>query len=546
MVNRLIKPFLLFFSITIPLCGYGCTSPHDGVMGQAQENLQSIERLIYYQPQLVEQSVDSLAHQMAAQDDHSLTGQMAFLCAFMEYHKGNIEQAATYLEKSLVDYTLQRNRMGQAKCYMLLGFIAEGAGFYEQAKINFYHTINLLVDRPCKERGLAYLGVARCKKNLNDSFSAESAVGIFELEATGEREFQLYADFSTFIFGVQDAEAVTKLKQTARAFLNLGLLNNAANAYKQLSLHYMEINRLDSAMSFIDQAIALYDDKYSQVSLVPGFYQNKGILYRRQGNLTMARESYTKALSLYDAYGKIGMRYYALKGLSEVEALEGNYQSALSYQTDAFNSYKLDQSKEKQFMGKVAELDLKILEMNRRMEDVKHKIMQLLALVFVLSACFLAAFMFVKNRNQKRVAREQERIRNYQNMLIMQGEKKMMAEKMQTTPRQVEIPITASMGMDNFCDCYRETIGQVAMDFPSLSKNETIYAVMFALNLSSDIIAEMQNIQPDTLRKVRQRIRLKLTREADIPADANVPLEAYFLAYIQQKLGVGQTAMVSQ
>lgn len=546
MANRLIKPILYFFSLTVLLCGYGCTSPRDGVMGQAQENLQAIERLIYYRPQLVEQSVDSLAHLLAGQGHHPYKGQMAFLCAFIEYHKGNIEQAAAYLEKSLVDFSRLRNRMGQAKCYMLLGFMAEGVGFYEQAKINYYHTINLLVDRPCKERGLAYLGLARCKKNLNDSFSVESTVGISELEATGEREFQLYADFSTFIFGVQDAEAVTKLKQTARAFLDLGLLNNAANAYKQLSLHYMDNNRLDSAMSFIDQAIALYDDKYSQVSLVPGFYQNKGILYRRQGNLAMARESYSKALSLYDAYGKIGMRYYALMGLSEVEALEGNYQRAFSYQTDAFNSYKLDQLKEKQFMGRVAEMDLKMLEMNRRMEDVKNKIWQLVTILIVLSACFLAVFMFVRNRNQKRVAREQERIRNYQNMLIMQGEKKMMAEKMQTAPRQVEIPITADMGMDNFCDCYRETIGQVALDFPSLSKSETIYAVMFALNLSSDIIAEMQNIQPDTLRKVRQRIRQKLTREADIPADANVPLEAYFLAYVQQKLGVGQTAMVSQ
>ncbi|MGV8829620.1 MAG: hypothetical protein ACWA6U_15045 [Breznakibacter sp.] len=527
------------------LCGYGCTSPHDGVMRPAQENLQAIERLIYYQPQLVEQSVDSLAHLLAGQGHHPLKAQMAFLCAFMEYHRGNIVQAATYLEKSLVDFTRQQNGMGQAKCYMLLGFMAEGAGFYEQAKINYYHTINLLVDRPCKERGLAYLGVARCKKNLNDSFSVESAVGISELEATGDREFQLYADFSTFIFGVQDAEVVTKLKQTARAFLDLGLLNNAANAYKQLSLHYMENNRLDSAMSFIDQAIALYDDKYSQVSLVPGFYQYKGILYRRQGNLAMARESYTKALSLYDAYGKIGMRYYALMGLSEVEALEGNYQGAFSYQTDAFNSYKLDQLKEKQFMGRVAEMDLKMLEMNRLMEDVKNKTMQLVAIIIVLLACFLVVFMFVRHRNQKRVAREQERIRNYQNMLIMQGEKKMMAEKMQTSPRQVEIPITADMGIDNFCDCFRETIGQIALDFPLLTKSETIYAVMFALNLSSDIIAEMQNIQPDTLRKVRQRIRQKLKLEADIPADAEVPLEAYFLAYVQQKLGVRQTAMVS-
>ncbi len=160
-----------------------------------ENELEQIEYDLHFYSQQAEIKLDSIIQNFSPQMKDEFDGQLAFLSGLLEYKKGNIDSSLTLLDKSLIKSLHQDNVKIQAKSQMVLGWIAEGTGFWEQAKINYYITIQLLNNTSYKETGWAYLGVARCKKNLKEPFYEEAEQGIRILKEIGKKELVLYADY---------------------------------------------------------------------------------------------------------------------------------------------------------------------------------------------------------------------------------------------------------------------------------------------------------------------------------------------------------------
>ncbi|MBI9063134.1 MAG: hypothetical protein JEZ14_14220 [Marinilabiliaceae bacterium] len=450
----------------------------------------------------------------------------------MAYHKGEMDSALVYLEKALISWTQQEEFLGQAKCHLILGWISEGAGFWEQAKGDYCKTIQLTQSANCKETGLAYLGIARCKQILKESVRDEIEMGISCLRATGKKEFALYADFSGFMFGDKNEEAANHLKSVADEYMSLKLGNNAASVYKLLARYCMNQGQLDSSKEFLDKAIGIYDESYSQISLMPGLKQFKGVLFFQEKDYEQSRQSLLESIKWYDKLGKEGQKYFAYKYLYRIDTLQGNYQRAIYYQSRAFESFKTARYKEKQLMAKVAEVDVKVLLMRQTIDRLEYTnkmngILYCSAIVLILLV-LLVIFQLIRGRYRNEQQREQERTRQFQNLLVGLGEKRLLQQRIAESSDVISSdPVLSASLSDDFSVCYIETIREFGRSFSQLSDTEIRYAVMFALNLSGDVISEIQNVQMAAIRKVKQRIRQKLELDNDRS------LELYFQQFLK-------------
>lgn len=505
--------FQILSILSILLILFGCAE-HSNKKG-INDELLTIEEQIYYYPHLIEGQVDSLKVLMSKDTTHLQVGQVAFLCGFMEYHKGNMDSSICFLEKSVLTYTRKNDVMGQAKCYLLLGWIAEGAGFWEQAKANYYKTIQLTGDINIKENGLAWLGIARCKQILKEPQHDDAGKGITYLKSTGKKVFSLYADFSAFMFGEQNETAAEQLKTVALEYLDLGLGNKGASTYKLLARYYLHQGQLDSAQSQIDKAITNYDGRYKRSCLLPGLYQMKGVIYFFQKDYESSRQYLVKSVEKYHKQGRENLAYYGYKYLMRLDTLQGSYRQAVYHQTKAFHCYQEMQKKEKQLMARVAEVDMNVLSLQQTIEQLVYRslvshIVYGCLIVLVLVAGFIF-FQLMRQKYQKKQHRARERSLQLQNLLVGLGEKRLLDQSAASEIDQGQEGDWRSGPLqDEFKECYLETIRLFAKDFPQLSETEVRYAVMFALDLSAEIIAELQNVQIATIRKVKQRIRQKV------------------------------------
>ncbi len=514
---------LLFLIVTS--CFASCVFEQRGKDSDRQ--LLAIENQIYYYPHLVEQQVDSLKLLLRSFELHPHSGQIAFLCGFMDYHRGEMDSALIYIEKGLISYTRESNPEGKAKCNLLLGWIAEGAGYWEQAKTNYYKTIQLTNDDCTKENGLAWLGIARCKQAIKDPIDGEVKKGIKYLKSCGIKEFLLYVDFASFMFNEQNEEAATHLKNVAKEYLSMGLNNNASTTYKWLSKYYLHHGQYDSAQCQIDKAIDNYDETYTGSFMLPGFYQMKGVIYFYQKDYNVSRQYMLKSLNGYKKHKKENLSYYAYKYLFRVDTLQGDYKQAIFHQSKALYYNNAMQKKEKQLMSKIAEVDLGVLLLQQNIDELTYdnKINHMIYSVFIIIVfgVMFIVFQFMQYRHREKQHRERERAIQLQNILVGLGEKRLLQKKGDSAHVHF-----ASLS-DEFAECYMETIRLFTKDFPQLTDTEVRYAVMFALDLSAEVISEIQNVQTTTMRKVKQRIRQKLELQS---LDS---VEQYFQNHLELK-----------
>lgn len=520
----------ILFCLLIILLGCGSDS---GIQNTSSDLvLHQIEEQIYYYPHLIKTQIDSLETLLYTDDSHPHLGQIAYLCGFMAYHKGEMDSALVYLEKALITWTQQEELLGQAKCHLLLGWIAEGAGFWEQAKGDYCKTIQLTQATNCKETGLAYLGIARCKQILKEPVQDEFERGISCLRATGKKEFALYADFSGFMFGKKNEEEANYLKSVAKDYLHLKLRNKASSVYKLLARYYMDQGQIDAAHKQIDKAIVVYNDVFPRSSLMPGLLQFKGMLFFLQKDFEQARHLLQESIDGYAGLGKENLTYYGYNYLYQIDTLQGNYQGALHYQTKTFDCFKETQRKEKQLMAKVAEVDVKVLLMRQTIDRLEYSnsmnIILYSSAFGLILLVLLIIFQLIRGRHRNEQRREQERTRQFQNLLVGLGEKRLFQQRIAESSEVISSdPVLSASLSDDFSTCYIETIREFGKSFSQLSDTEIRYAVMFALNLSVDVITEIQNVQIAAIRKVKQRIRQKLELDNDRS------LELYFQQFLK-------------
>lgn len=132
-----------------------------------EKELAVVEEKLYFYPGEGEAKLDSLIKILPESKFNKYAGEINFLKGVLAYKKAEVDSSIFYLERALLDFVNDEDKVYQAKSQLVLGWLAERIGYWDQAKINFYKVIELVDKKNPRELGLAYLGIARCNLYLN-------------------------------------------------------------------------------------------------------------------------------------------------------------------------------------------------------------------------------------------------------------------------------------------------------------------------------------------------------------------------------------------
>ncbi len=515
----------LYLSICLLIA---CFLPNE-LIGQNNYNatLKAIEEKVYYYPQQAERMLDSLLQQRPIEIENDHRGDLNFLQGFIAYHKGEMDSALNHLETALMTFISQEKPKGQGKCYLLMGWISEGDNYLEQAKIYFYETIRLLNNQPGANTGLAYLGIARCKKILNETFSDDLNKGVEYLNTVGEVEFSLYAQFTYLMFNVNELGSTQKLLEVADSYLKIGLDNKVPNVYKILASYYRQIKKPDSALIYVDKAIRSFDNSYPGESLIPALHQLKGNIFYAQKDFENARKQYLLSLKLYESHGQMSHSFYAYHGLYNLDLKGGNYKGAVENLAKV-NKYRNQANiNQKQRMAKMIETTARVDLLNEQVLKFKKQKQRLFFSLALLSAIIVIILLIVFFKGREKKQKRKSLNADFQSLMALYNERLRAIELLENNREDLLKYQDEHLSARNIDDLYPELFRLIYENFNKLSKTELDYALMFTMDFPENEIAKLQNIQQPSIRKVKQRIREKLN------LDSNIDLHSYFKAHLK-------------
>lgn len=480
-----------------------------------ESSLKNIEEKMYYYPPQAEKMLDSLLLQHSVVNEKKYKGELTFLKGFLEWHKGDIDSSMNLINSALITFIKQKNTIGQANCYLLMGWSSTNDNYFEQAKIYFYKTIKLLNNKPVAKVGIAYLDISFCKKQLKEPYKDDLNKGVKYLEQTGKVEFQLYAKYQKINDNIKNPGIIKQLNEIAEKYQSLELNNSASGVYKAMAIRYFYKQNPDSAFIYLDKAISVYDNKYPQASLIPSMHQIKGGVYLMQNDFKTARKEFMKSLNFYKTHKQLIRSYYVYNALSLLDKKEQNYKSSLKNLLLA-NKYKerLD-IKEKQRMSKGLEISTYVFLLNEDILKSKKQNQLLLFLLLMFSVVGIIVFLLVTMKTRKKRYKIDVLKAKFQASIVSYQDKLKMIEFVKDKEVNQEEFIKQCSSGKKLKEIYPKLYSQVCIIFNNLSHSECNYALMFALYISEEDICEFNNIQQSSIRKVKQRIRKKLDLNID-------------------------------
>ena len=492
------------------------------------KELINIEEKLYFYPEEGEKMLNQLISNPKVNEAEKYQGHLNFLSGVLAYKKGESDISLNYIEKALVKFVNDENKLYQAKSQLILGWIAEKIGYWDQSKINYYKVLDLVDKKNKREQGLAYLGLARCNHYLRHKKGNELYLGSRLLSTIEKKEYHLYAEFLNLVIKPSNHATPNKLEGIAQSYINLHLYNNAASTFKAISSYYRKHKDYKSAHEFLDRALALNISEYPSATLLPSLNQMKGLTYFYQKDYISAEVYLKKSLSLCDTYNKQSSKYYAYNTLYRIDTLKGDYKSAHLHLSKSVESQNAKEQKGEKQLAKLMEISFNLLalqEENDRLRSLRNNIILLTSsVILILAIVFITIYYKQKIKNRLILDKEKEKKQALHSLLINLSEKRLLNKNYievendvnNISEETVERKTTVS---EDFEECYSESIKKIETQHPELTRSDASYGVMFSLNLSNDVIAEIKNINAESIRKTKLRIRNKLGLEMGYDLD---------------------------
>jgi tetratricopeptide (TPR) repeat protein len=483
-----------------------------------EKELAVIEEKLYFYPKEGEAKLDSLILILPEKEQEKIDAELNFLKGVLAYKKAEVDRSISFLEKALVYFVNNDNKVYQAKSQLILGWLAERIGYWDQAKINYYTVIDLVDDTSPRELGMGYLGIARCKMYAKENKSYELEKGVELVKSLGKEEYLLYAEYLFLIIGDNTSQTPSKLNEIAEKYIELGLKSNASAVYKSLASYYKRKKTYDTSLTFVNKALLLGDTWYPATSLNPSLLHFKGILYFLKNENDRARKYLQLAIEHSDKYNQPYVMQYVYNSLFKIDTLEGDFKTGVINLSLARKNEKQMMNKSKIHLAKLMEVstNMKVLEdENKRLKQKRNNIIIFSVCMFiVLLSSFLGINYRRRLKNKEGLEKEKEKQQAFQNLLVGLGEKRLLTAHNKQTLEKIKQGAMISNAYGDFEECYPESIKKIENEYPQLSSSDVRYAVMFALGLSDHVIAEIRNMNPDSIRKTRLRMRKKLNLES--------------------------------
>ena len=482
-----------------------------------KSSLKNIEEKIYYYPSQAERMLDSLLLQHSLENEKKYSGELSLLKGFIEWHKGNMDNAMNSVDSALITFIKQGNTTGQANCYLLMGWISTNDKYLEQADVYFYKAIKILNDKPLAITGIAYLDISFCKKQLEEPYKDDLNRGLNYLEQIGKIEFQLYGQYIKLDDNIKNPGSIALLKNIAEQYQNLGLNTQTSSVYKSIATYYYNL-KPDSALIYLDKAIRIYDNKYPQASLIPSLLQMKGAIYYSLNDFKAARKEFMMAIDFYKTHDQLISSYYVYYSLSLLDKKEQNYKSSLENLVIADKYKKRVDIKQKQRMSKGLEISSHVSLLREQIVKSKRQNQLLLFILALFCAAGVIVFLTVTLRIREK-RNKIDKLKAEFHLAIVSYQDGLKAIKLikDKEVNQEEFISQYSSGK-RLKEIYPQLYSLVCITFPTLSDSAWDYALMFAIGLPEEDICRFKNIQRSSIRKTKQRIRqeLNLSKDEDI------------------------------
>ncbi len=491
-----------------------------------RETFTKIDFNTIYYPEKAQEQLDSVTNTFSKSENLIYKGYVEYIEAQLFYNQMEIDSSLYYVEDAISYFTSKEDKIWLSRCQFLLGKIAETTGLYEQAKINYYEAIKLGEGEDQAGVGAAYIGLARCKMTLFEEYDEDLKKGVDILRKEKKEEVRLYADFMEQYFRLKQPDTPNKLKELAKKYLDKRVYDRAVNVYKIVASSYYAQLQFDSAHFYCDKAIEISETRNVGKLILPALYQFKGVLYFKQERYRIAEDYFGKSLDLYAQYNQNNRMLFTYNYLHQINVAQNDFKVAYLNLQKYIDLVEKTTSSEKIRMAKVLEINNKVAIMKGQLAQLKveKKASEfMLYLVLLITAVILVGVgIYVYMYQKSKKAKIEELNKEFHNLLIGIGEKQLLEHRL-NAPSQSKSRVHVNTAKvfnineleegelgDNFDSCYMETIGLLTGAFPQLTRTEVRYAVMICLKLPMEIISKVQNVQPASIRKAKQRIRVKL------------------------------------
>lgn len=491
-----------------------------------------------------------------------------------------IDSSFKYVNSSLERYTKLANKKGIISCYRILSNIYLFKGKKEKCLYYYEEAIALAdTSNPSLEVGLLYsnqgllnyeegnydlaLGYAIKALNVFKKINNNKLIAIsYNRIAIIMAKLELTQDAINYLLdGLQEAKKNKDTYTSAVIANNLGIAY-ANNKQDSLALVYLKnalvyfnqkadaIGQISCLASIGD--ISLKNEKYDSASLhymkaidiaeannltkpLSSIYLNLSKLYLKTTKNQLAEQSLKKSYLISKKLNlKEDIKDYYLT-YAEINSKKGLYDSAYYYQGKGFLLQEEIQGQEVKHLVQQLkikfEADLKELENEKLQTALESKKKQNILLILLLIAIGLiltsTSILFIYRYRNKKLQYQATKLKldnlkkviSDKNQLISSLEKEAIDSESNLATQITEKLLIEQNWMEfmiEFERLYTNFFSDIKSKHEKLTKNDLRFIALLKLNLNDKEIAHLLNIEHDSVRKTKYRIRNKIDNDPSL------------------------------
>ncbi len=515
MKHRLILFFILFYLAFFP--SVYAKKADDFII----KKIESVNNVAMSDYQEAVNRLDSIEMFLTMEQSENFQPYLNLSYALLAYKKANYVRSLRLTDEALESFLYMENKEWVARCLINIGNIAEITRLIPEAVNAFTMALDYSVDPHTV--GSAHLGLARNKRRMKREWKQDLQEGVDIYKSLGDNELQLYAQMVIYWFYQDSSDMTVVLPEIAKEYNEIGRHYMEADAYKCLVFHYDRINKMDSALLFVDKCIAANREEYPiAYSFLASAHHLKGKLLLKQDKYDEAMEEFNVAIGFYKDLLLRGNNYLLYQYLYDYEMAQGNYKKASEYSKELVFCFKAYSNMRVERYEQMSKLFTKITFITNELENMKvhsRYITLIVALFVALVFMILLWWMRSQKLHYKRKSFDMEvsnvRLREETGALLKKTKHNIFTNELSKTmsdfERKAERYLEENKDLPQILkDKYAETFLLCGARFPELSESEKRYAVMFVLDIKTKTIAELFNVQNATVAQYRNRIRKKL------------------------------------